>query len=85
MEDASRFEPIPRPPGHMLVGNLFDVDTTRPLEGLAELARKYDPIYRLDVPGIGSRIIASSFELRASSSSTRFATNHTSTRMSARA
>ena len=65
MEDASRFEPIPRPPGHMLVGNLFDVDTTRPLEGLAELARKYGPIYRLDVPGIGSRIIASSFELRA--------------------
>ena len=79
MEDASHFEPIPRPPGHMLVGNLFDVDTAHPMEGLAELARKYGPIYKLDVPGLGSRIIASSF------SSTRSATNHASTRMSARA
>src|SRR6516164_11028890 len=63
MEDTSHFEPIPRPPGHMLVGNLFDVDTAHPMEGLAELARKYGPIYELDVPGLGSRIIASSFEL----------------------
>src|SRR6201981_2227353 len=63
MEDASHFEPIPRPPGHMLVGNLFDLDTAHPMEGLAELARKYGPIYQLDVPGLGSRIIASSFEL----------------------
>jgi cytochrome P450/NADPH-cytochrome P450 reductase len=63
MEDASHFEPIPRPLGHMLVGNLFDVDTAHPLEGLAELARKYGPIYKLEVPGLGSRIIASSFDL----------------------
>src|SRR5690242_9650566 len=60
MEDASYFEPIPHPPGHMLVGNLFDIDTAHPMEGLVELARKYGPIYRLDVPGLGSRIIASS-------------------------
>ena len=63
MEDASHFEPIPRPPGHMLVGNLFDVDRAHPMEGLAELAREYGPIYKLEVPGLGSRIIASSFEL----------------------
>ena len=63
MEDASNLEPIPHPPGHMLVGNLFDVDAAHPLEGLADLARKYGPIYRLEVPGLGSRIIASSFEL----------------------
>jgi cytochrome P450 / NADPH-cytochrome P450 reductase len=63
MEDASHFEPIPRPPGHMLVGNLFDVDRAHPMEGFAELARKYGPIYKLEVPGLGSRIIASSFEL----------------------
>jgi cytochrome P450/NADPH-cytochrome P450 reductase len=61
MEDASYFEAIPRPPGHMLVGNLFDIDTAHPIDGLAELARKYGPIYQLDVPGLGSRIIASSF------------------------
>jgi cytochrome P450 / NADPH-cytochrome P450 reductase len=63
VEDAAHLEPIPRPPGHLLVGNLFDIDTAHPMEGLAELARKYGPIYRLEVPGIGTRIIASSFEL----------------------
>ncbi len=63
MADAPHFEPIPRPPGHMLVGNLFDIDTAHPIEGLMELARKYGPIYELDVPGLGSRIIASSLEL----------------------
>jgi cytochrome P450/NADPH-cytochrome P450 reductase len=63
MDDSRHLEPIPRPPGHMLVGNLFDIDTAHPMEGLAELARKYGPIYQLDVPAIGSRIIVSSFEL----------------------
>jgi cytochrome P450/NADPH-cytochrome P450 reductase len=63
VETASHLEPIPRPPGHLLVGNLFDIDTAHPIEGLAELALKYGPIYKLDVPGLGSRIIASSFEL----------------------
>jgi cytochrome P450/NADPH-cytochrome P450 reductase len=33
------------------------------MEGLAELARKYGPIYRLEVPSLGSRIVVSSFEL----------------------
>ncbi len=63
MEDAPHFEPIPHPPGHVLVGNLFDLDAAHPMEGLAELARKYGPIYRLEVPGLGSRIMVSSFEL----------------------
>ena len=47
----------------MLVGNLFDLDAGHPIEGLAELARKYGPIYRLEVPGLGSPIMVSSFEL----------------------
>ena len=63
MEDASHLEPIPHPPGHLLVGNLLDLDAAHPMEGLAELARKYGPIYRLEVPGLGSRIVVSSFEL----------------------
>jgi cytochrome P450/NADPH-cytochrome P450 reductase len=63
MGPEPHLEPIPRPPGHMLVGNLFDIDTAHPIEGLAELARQYGPIYELDVPGRGSRIIASSYEL----------------------
>jgi cytochrome P450 / NADPH-cytochrome P450 reductase len=63
MGPVPTLEPIPRPPGHMLVGNLFDLEAGHPIESLMELARKYGPIYRLEVPGLGSRIIASSFEL----------------------
>lgn len=56
-------EPIPRPPGHLLVGNLFDVDVDRLIESLADLARKYGPIYRIEVPGRGSRVIVSGHAL----------------------
>jgi cytochrome P450/NADPH-cytochrome P450 reductase len=56
-------QPIPRPPGHMLVGNLLDIDAAHPIEGLMELARKYGPIFELAVPGRGSPIVVSSFEL----------------------
>src|SRR5574337_671827 len=63
MAGAPHLEPIPRPPGHMLVGNLFDLDAVHPIESLMELARKYGPLYELDVPGRGARIIASSFEV----------------------
>src|ERR1700689_2687317 len=63
MDPVPNLEPIPRPSGHTLVGNPVDVGPAHPMEGLRELARKYGPIYRLEVPGLGSRIIASSFEL----------------------
>ena len=55
-------EPIPRPPGHLLVGNLLDIDASHPIESLAELARQYGPIFELVVPG-GSRFVVSGFEL----------------------
>lgn len=55
-------EPIPRPPGHMLVGNLLDIDAAHPIESLVELAREYGPIFELAVPG-GSRFVVSGFEL----------------------
>ena len=67
-------EPIPRPPGHMLVGNLLDIDAAHPIESLVELAREYGPIFELAVPG-GSRFVVSGFELVASC-----ATNRASTR-----
>src|ERR1700729_597950 len=63
MDPAPNLEPIPRPPGHMLVGNLFDLEAGHPIESLMELARKYGPIFELDLPGVGSRIMVSSFEL----------------------
>ena len=51
MDPAPNLEPIPRPPGHMLVGNLFDLEAGHPIESLMELARKYGPIFELDLPG----------------------------------
>ena len=63
MNLVPKFEPIPHPPGHMLVGNLFDVDAGHPMESLVELARKYGPIFELDLPGGRSLTIVSSFDL----------------------
>jgi cytochrome P450 / NADPH-cytochrome P450 reductase len=63
MEDASHLEPIPRPPGHLLVGNLFDIEAGHPIESMMELARKYGPIIELDLPGGRLLTIASSFDL----------------------
>src|SRR3954451_448207 len=63
MVTTAHLEPIPHPPGHLLVGNLFDLDTSHPLESLADLARQYGPIYQLQLPGRGSRVIVSGYEL----------------------
>src|SRR5882757_5645189 len=41
MDNLSQLEPIPRPPGHLFVGNLFDLDSSRPVESLMDLARTY--------------------------------------------
>ncbi|GCE49663.1 cytochrome P450/NADPH-cytochrome P450 reductase [Thermosporothrix hazakensis] len=54
--------PIPRPPAKPFVGNLFDVDGEKPILGMMELARKYGPIFQLEVPG-RSPVIVSGFEL----------------------
>jgi cytochrome P450/NADPH-cytochrome P450 reductase len=63
MDDTPHLEPIPRPPGHMLIGNLFDVDAGHPIESLMELAREYGPIFDLDLPGGRSLTVVSSFDL----------------------
>ena len=80
MDPVSNLEPIPRPPGHLLVGNLFDLDAAHPMEGLAELARKYGPYTGSTFP-----VSARASLPRASNSSTRSATNQASTKTSARA
>src|SRR6476659_3257798 len=63
MAMAPQVEPIPHPPGHLLVGNLFDLDTSNPLESLSELAREYGPIFQLQLPGSGARVFVSSHAL----------------------
>jgi hypothetical protein len=59
MDPTARLEPIPRPPGHLLIGNLLDLDAGHPIESLMDLARQYGPIYELTIPSRGSRIIVS--------------------------
>jgi cytochrome P450 / NADPH-cytochrome P450 reductase len=63
MGTAARLEPIPQPPERLFVGNLFDLDAGHPIESLTDLARKYGPIYQLEVPGRGSRVIVSGYKL----------------------
>ena len=65
MDIAPHLQPIPRPPGHLFVGNLFDLDASHPIEGLMDLARKYGPIFEIELPGRGSRLIVSGYELVA--------------------
>src|SRR5687768_14298498 len=60
---AGNLQPIPHPPGHMFVGNMFDVDAEHPMDSLMQLAREYGPIYRLDAPGGNARLIVSGVEL----------------------
>ena len=63
MDVALHLQPIPRPPGHMFVGNLFDIDASHPIESLMDLARKYGPIFQIWLPGRGSRVIVSGYGL----------------------
>ncbi len=44
MDPVPKLEPIPRPPGHLLVGNLLDLDASHPVESLMDLARQYGPV-----------------------------------------
>jgi cytochrome P450/NADPH-cytochrome P450 reductase len=59
---ADQFEPIPAPPGLPLLGNLFDIDASSPIESLIELARQYGPIFKLAIPGAG-RVVVSGADL----------------------
>jgi hypothetical protein len=40
MGTVDPLEPIPQPPDHLLVGNLFDLDASHPIDSLMNLARK---------------------------------------------
>jgi len=57
--------PIPGPAPTPLIGNLRDIDTSRTLESIMELARRHGPIFRLRLPGSPDRIIVSGADLVA--------------------
>lgn len=57
------YEPIPRPPGYPVLGNLFDVrGADTPIQALMKLARQYGPIFQLRV-GPRNLVVVSGFDL----------------------
>ncbi len=51
MATSLALEPIPRPPGNPLIGNVLTVDANRQIQSLMELAEEYGTIYQLDMMG----------------------------------
>jgi len=51
MATINALEPIPKPPGNPLIGNVLTVDSNRQIQSLMELAAEYGPIYQLDMMG----------------------------------
>ncbi len=51
MLSGEALEPIPSPPKKPVVGNIFDISTVTPIQGLIALARELGPIFRLDMMG----------------------------------
>jgi cytochrome P450/NADPH-cytochrome P450 reductase len=45
------YSAIPQPAGHLLVGNLLDIDGSIPVQSMMKLAQQYGPIVRLALPG----------------------------------
>jgi cytochrome P450/NADPH-cytochrome P450 reductase len=63
MDNVPQLQPIPRPPGRLVVGNLFDLDARHPIESLMNLARDYGPIFQIEIPSRGARVIVSGHTL----------------------
>jgi cytochrome P450/NADPH-cytochrome P450 reductase len=63
MDTVPNLQPIPHPPGHLVVGNLFDLDASHPIESLVNLAHNYGPIFQIEIPGRGKRVIVSGYHL----------------------
>src|SRR3954471_1414961 len=63
MSPVTTLEPIPQPPGHPILGNLFDMKAAEtPIQALMKLARQYGPIFQLHV-GPVNLIVVSGFDL----------------------
>src|SRR5579859_5668002 len=56
-------EPIPQPPGKLILGNLPDLEGDVPIIELMRLAREYGPIYQLTFPGGRQFIVVSGHQL----------------------
>ncbi|HLI35785.1 MAG TPA: cytochrome P450 [Streptosporangiaceae bacterium] len=62
MTTQLKTEEIPGPRGLPVIGNVFDIDASNPIEGMMTLAREYGPIFKLETPG-ATRLIVSGASL----------------------
>jgi cytochrome P450 / NADPH-cytochrome P450 reductase len=51
MLSRDALEPIPAPPKKPVLGNMLDVSAVTPVQDLVAMARRYGPIFRLDMMG----------------------------------
>jgi len=51
MASPNKLNPIPRPPGKPVVGNMLSLDSSAPVQNLARLAKELGPIFWLDMMG----------------------------------
>lgn len=65
-------QPIPQPKPRPIVGNLNDVDQDKGVFGLAELAKEYGPLFRLEVLGNNLLIVTSQELVNELCDETRF-------------
>ena len=63
MTSTIELDEIPGPHGLPVVGNVFDIDATNPIEGFMAMAKEYGPIFKFEVPGGGTRLMLSDPDL----------------------
>jgi len=64
--------PIPRPPSKPVVGNLFSISSTSPIQDLNRLAKDLGPIFEVDIMGKAFRLVTSYAIARELFDETRF-------------
>ncbi|HKJ11518.1 MAG TPA: cytochrome P450 [Ornithinimicrobium sp.] len=58
MADSIPFDEIPGPKGVPLLGNIFDLDMSSPIEGLMKLSEEHGPVFKISLAG-QSRVFVS--------------------------
>ncbi|MEM1053580.1 MAG: cytochrome P450, partial [Pseudomonadota bacterium] len=58
MATSIALEPIPKPPGNPLIGNVLTVDANKQIQSLMEVAEEYGPIFQLDMMGTNIVIVS---------------------------
>ena len=68
----NRLDPIPKPPGLPVLGNVTSIDTDAPLQNLMRMAEDMGPIFRLDMMGKPMVIVSGAELVKELCDETRF-------------